>query len=79
MTPEQIRRVMKHHEIPACWHKAFCRLVNGEGLDDHRFARLLRRDPEFKAALNTMLDAMSAPFVRLFGDVPNKRAIAIAG
>lgn len=79
MTPEQIKRVMKRHEIPACWHKSFCRLVNGEGLDDPIFGRLLRRDPAFKAALNTMLDAISAPFVRLFGDVPNLRALAMAG
>jgi hypothetical protein len=40
---------------------------------------LLLRDRKFKAARNTILDVLSAPFVRLFGDVPNLRAIAMAG
>lgn len=80
MTPAQIKRVMKHHEIPACWHKAFCVLViHGTFHGNHKFSKLTREDPEFKACLNMCLDILSAPFVRLFGDVPNKRAIAMAG
>jgi hypothetical protein len=79
MSKKQIRNVLKHHGIPSYWLDSFYGFINGKRIRDRRIVLLTVRDPEYKAALNTMLDVMSEPFVRLFGDVPNKRAIAMAG
>ena len=79
LSRQQIARVLKHHEIPNCWFESFYGLINDRRVPNRRVYLLTRRDPAFKAALNTMLDVMSEPYVRLFGDVPNKRAIAMAG
>ncbi|HEY3968986.1 MAG TPA: hypothetical protein VGM05_30835 [Planctomycetaceae bacterium] len=80
MSKKQIRRVLAFHGIPAGRLDSLYRLVNGcAGAGDRECVRLTRKDRVYRAALNTMLDVLSAPFVRLFGDVPNLRAIAMAG
>jgi len=79
MSKKQVRRVLAFHGIDLKWSDDFYLLTNGRMRIGTEFGRLLHRDRKFKAALNTMLDVMSEPFVRLFGDVPNLRAIAMAG
>ena len=80
MSKKQIARILKHHGIPSDRLESFCRLINGGSrAADYEFRTLTRKDPRYKAALETCLDVISEPFVRLFGDVPNKRAIAMAG
>ena len=82
MNAQQIMNVMRHFEIPSCWHRAFCRLVIDSKIDDRRFGRFVRRDREFKAAFGMMMEILSADSIRgLFpDDVPAlEQALAVAG
>jgi hypothetical protein len=84
MLENQIRNVMRHHEIPACWHRAFCRLFIDGAIDDPRFDSLTENDPEFKAACEMIQDVLSEPYADLFESddadrACRKRALAIAG
>jgi len=82
MSDDQITNVMHHFEIPRCWHRAFCCLINDGAIDDRNFSRFIRRDPEFKAAVEMSLDFLSADYAHLFSDAfvaDTGRAQEIAG